>query len=514
MRIVRDEKTLPAAVCAAAVASLLAASAGGSLEMTWSENPVSTSWNEVLNWVPPAGETPSVPDTSQEAAYIKDFGGVPATITLDVSPTIDYLYLEDPQGTLHLNGYTLTLAGPGTSINDGLIVAGSDICTIVGSFWNTGDIELDPGSFVLLYGPDVANTGVILVNTGPGIADSAVVRFLGDVALGHPSISGGELVLNGTDTQGAAIEVDLASLLTNLATHTIRGHGFVQGAAVANEGVIEADPGARLDITCNLFVNRGTTNVTSLGGGTMHVQSGTVDVAGEFVAVTTIVEAGSTLTIGDPVVQYGGSMTVDGTLAAGGGVELMSGAWMSGSGSVQGDLLNTSGAVGPGNSVGTLETGSYTQQGGGRLVIELGGTQEGEYDVLSVTGTADLAGELEINALRGFVAPAFGQAFTILVAQGGITDGDTFDVLTPEWGSFSDSYDYKTGTVTITVESWPLCVAEDVNHDGEVTVNDFLQMLAQWGPCPPACPSDVTGDGVVDYADFLQLLGAWGESCW
>ena len=104
----------------------------------------------------------------------------------------------------------------------------------------------------------------------------------------------------------------------------------------------------------------------------MHVQSGTVDVSGALGAVTTIVEAGSTLTVGDPVVQYGGSMTVDGTLAAGGGVELMSGAWMNGSGLVQGDVLNTSGAVGPGNSVGTIEIRSYTQQGGGRLVLEVG----------------------------------------------------------------------------------------------------------------------------------------------
>ncbi|MHC4652356.1 MAG: hypothetical protein ACYTES_16055 [Planctomycetota bacterium] len=513
--MMRQKKDVPAGICAVAVAGLTSGVAIGSIEMTWSNNPVNTSWNDVLNWVPPGGELPSVPDTLDEAAYIKDYGGVPTTITLDISPTIDYLDLENPQATLHLGGRTLSLAGPGVSSNAGLIVADPGLNTISGSFWNLGDIEIDAGGLLIVNGPQVQNTGVVLVNTGPGSADSAVIRVEGNVALGHAVIPGGELVLNGTETQPAAIEIAPLASLTNLAGHAIRGYGFLQGE-VTNEGVIEADPGAKLDLTCNIFINRGTTSVTSLGGSTVHVQDGTVELSEELTAVTTIVDAGGTLTVGDLIFNNGGSMTVDGTLSAGSGVELMNGGELNGSGSVQGDVLNSSGTVAPGSSVGMIDVGSYTQQGGGRLVVELGGTQEGEYDVLSVVGVADLAGELEINAVRGFVAPSVGQAFTILVAQGGIADGDTFDVLTPEWGSFSDSYDYGAGTVTITVASWPECVVEDVNRDGEVGINDFLQMLAEWGPCPPGgpCPSDVSGDLVVDVVDFLQLLEAWGETCW
>jgi hypothetical protein len=511
----RHKKKVPAGFCAVAVAGLIPAVAIGSVEMTWSDNPVSASWNEVLNWVPPGGELPSVPDTPDEAAYIKNYGGIPTTITLNISPTIDYLDLENPQATLHLGERTLSLVGPGASLNAGLIVADPGLNTISGSFWNLGDIEVDAGGLLIINGPQVQNTGLVLVNTGPGTADSAVIRVEGNVALGHAVIPGGELVLNGTETQPAAIEIAPLASLTNLAGHAIRGYGFLQGE-VTNEGVIEADPGAKLDLTCNLFINRGTTSVTSLGGSIVHVQEGTVELSEELAAVTTIVDAGGTLTAGDLIFNNGGSMTVDGTLSAGSGVELMNGGELNGSGSVQGDVLNTSGTVSPGNSVGTIEIGSYTQLSGGRLVVELGGTQEGEYDVLSLTGSASLGGELEINAVRGLVAPSVGQAFTILVAQGWIIDGETFDVLTPEWGSFSDSYDYGAGTVTITVDSWPECVVEDVNRDGEVGVNDFLQMLADWGVCPPGgpCPSDVSGDLVVDVVDFLQLLGAWGETCW
>jgi hypothetical protein len=511
----RQKKEVPAGICVAVVVGLAVSAADGSVEMTWSNNPVNGSWNELLNWVPPGGELPSVPDTPDVAAYIKDYGAGPATITLDISPTIDYLDLENPQATLHLGERTLSLAGPGVSTNAGLIVADPGLNTISGSFWNLGDIEVAAGGLLILNGPQVQNTGVVLVNTGPGTADSAVIRVEGDVVLGHSVIPGGELVLNGTETQPAAIEVAPLASLTNLAGHAIRGYGFLQGE-VTNEGVIEADPGATLDLTCNIFINRGTTSVTSLGGSTVHVQDGTVELSEELTAVTTIVDAGGTLTAGDLVFNNGGSMTVDGTLSAGGGMELMNGGELNGSGSVQGDVLNSSGTLSPGSSVGTIEVGVYTQLSGGRLVVELGGTQEGEYDVLSVTGMADLAGELEINAVRGFLAPSVGQAFTILIAQGGITDGDTFDVLIPEWGSFSDSYNYGAGTVTITVDSWPPCVIEDVNRDGEVGVNDFLQMLAEWGPCPPGgpCPSDVNGDLVVNVVDFLQLLGVWGHTCW
>ncbi|MHC4220295.1 MAG: hypothetical protein ACYSU7_17765 [Planctomycetota bacterium] len=476
-----ETKTVPAGICAGAVAALLATGALGSIEMTWSNNPVSSSWNAVLNWLPPGGETPSVPDASDEAAYIKDYSGVPTTVDLDVSPTIDYLHLENPNGTLHLNGNTLSLAGPGLSVNGGLIVADPGLSTLRGSFWNMGDIELDPGSLLILDGPEVANAGVIFVNTGPGVADSAVLMFEGHVMLGHPVIPGGEVVLNGTDTQPASFEVAALSSLTNLAGHTIRGHGFVQGE-LTNEGVIEADPGASLMVASDLFTNRGTMNVTTLSAGSLYVEAGNIDVSGGLYSSTVVLDGGCTLAIGDPIILFGAWAVIDGTLAAAGGVELLNGTWLSGTGSVAGDVVNTSGALAPGGSAGTLEVdGVYAQDVGGRLVVELGGTAAGEYDVLSVTGVASLAGELEINALRGFVAPSVGQSFTILAAQGGISNGDTFDVLTPEWGTFTDTYDYPAGTVTITVDSWPPCVVEDVNRDGAVGIGDFLQMLAEWG---------------------------------
>jgi hypothetical protein len=61
-------------------------------------------------------------------------------------------------------------------------------------------------------------------------------------------------------------------------------------------------------------------------------------------------------------------------------------------------------------------------------------------------------------------------------------------------------------------ECQPTCPG-DTNGDGQVAINDFLQVLSDWGPCPglPApCPGDLSGDDVVDTVDFLLVLELWG----
>ncbi len=53
----------------------------------------------------------------------------------------------------------------------------------------------------------------------------------------------------------------------------------------------------------------------------------------------------------------------------------------------------------------------------------------------------------------------------------------------------------------------------DVDADGTVGINDFLALLAAWGPCPgppDTCFADIDGDGAVGITDFLALLAAWG----
>jgi hypothetical protein len=52
----------------------------------------------------------------------------------------------------------------------------------------------------------------------------------------------------------------------------------------------------------------------------------------------------------------------------------------------------------------------------------------------------------------------------------------------------------------------------DLDCDGAVSVTDFLDLLAAWGPCPPQadCPADLDHGGDVGITDFLKLLAHWG----
>ena len=50
----------------------------------------------------------------------------------------------------------------------------------------------------------------------------------------------------------------------------------------------------------------------------------------------------------------------------------------------------------------------------------------------------------------------------------------------------------------------------DLDNTGDVGINDFLVLLAAWGPVPTPDPPDFDGDGSVTITDFLELLAHWG----
>ena len=53
------------------------------------------------------------------------------------------------------------------------------------------------------------------------------------------------------------------------------------------------------------------------------------------------------------------------------------------------------------------------------------------------------------------------------------------------------------------------CAAADLDGSGDVGINDFLKLLAAWGP-NPGHPADLDGDDVVGINDFLAMLALWG----
>jgi hypothetical protein len=87
---------------------------------------------------------------------------------------------------------------------------------------------------------------------------------------------------------------------------------------------------------------------------------------------------------------------------------------LSGNGIVTADVVNTSGRVQVGNTVGTLTiVGDFENEATGVVAVDIGGTVSGtDSDRLIVTGTAILNGTLQVSLVNGYV-PVSGDAFEI-----------------------------------------------------------------------------------------------------
>lgn len=143
------------------------------------------------------------------------------------------------------------------------------------------------------------------------------------------------------------------------------------------------------------------------------------------------------------LVGEGAALEVDALLFGPGGV-------IGGPGTFPSALTNT-GVVSPGDSAGAgrfAVAGAYTQAASGLLEIDLGGTGEGDYDVLQVTGQAVLGGTLRIKLTGGFI-PQPGDAFEI-VRAGSITG--VFEIVELPEG-IAGEVDYGEKTVTVAVSA-------------------------------------------------------------
>lgn len=50
----------------------------------------------------------------------------------------------------------------------------------------------------------------------------------------------------------------------------------------------------------------------------------------------------------------------------------------------------------------------------------------------------------------------------------------------------------------------------DADNSGDVSIEDLLLVLAEFGTCTQMCDGDLDGDGLVDINDMLAVLEAWG----
>ena len=182
---------------------------------------------------------------------------------------------------------------------------------------------------------------------------------------------------------------------------------------------------------------------------------------------------GCTFTVGEggSYVQHSGKTTVNGKLTlskteertdesdsesdpAAADIKIVKGSLLGNGGTVAAHV-SSSGTVIPADSLTTTGklgiTGSYTQTAAGAMDANLAGANSGQFNVLTVTGTATLGGTLNIGLLKNFV-PVIGAEFEILTAK---HVSGTFATVNGTKISSSEHFTvtYNSDNVTLTVVS-------------------------------------------------------------
>lgn len=225
-------------------------------------------------------------------------------------------------------------------------------------------------------------------------------------------------------------------------------YGSASGAILLTGGPINFRADATVTVnntanTINSVVGGAATRFTKAGTGKLtlggaNTYAGTTNISGGTLAL------GANGSLASPTLIVGASTTFD-VSAVTGGYTLAASQTLSGTGTVTG-AMSVSGTLSPGNSPGTISTGSQAWLNGGDYnlqVLDATGVAGTGFDQVAVTGTLDLssltADGFSINLWSLASTDANGnalnfdnttdQSWTILTTSGGITGFDAADFI-------------------------------------------------------------------------------------
>jgi hypothetical protein len=250
----------------------------------------------------------------------------------------------------------------------------------------------------------------------------------------------GSTMTGGTYTVSGTLKFTNASIVTNSAKITLTG----STAQIVNQSAVNA--------LANLSGNISTGSFTATGGQQYATTlSGSFSNAGKvMVGKNSGFKVLCNPTFACPYTQTGGMTTVDGTLTALFGVNI-NGGKLFGTGTVAASV-NSKASVTAGDTAtkaGTLSVSTYTQQSGGSLNIQLGGTTVGtQYSQLAVANGASLNGTLNVKLINGF-APVIGNVFTILTTSARTGTFSTVNLPTLSGAHFVINYSATSVTLTV-----------------------------------------------------------------
>ena len=380
-------------------------------------------------------------------------------------------------GTVEVTSGTLDLQSGGSSTNgrfafdnggqtivrngfrfDGLNSGtGDGVLQLRGQVVADGTLDFRDGSRLEIAEGSISGTAVSIGDVRwsggrmSGFTSAGTLRVVnGHKYLGDPNGNGGGLTNTGTiiheatdgnnegefrfdGTQDAPGVLDNQGLYDITADGSMYAYGFRSTrlhGRIDNSGTFRKSGGE------GTFSIHGDDRLPFHNTGTVEVTSGRLGIfSGYYQSDGTVrVGEGSTFDIGSNNAFTGGTITGTGTLT--------------------GNVSNTGATVSPGSSPGTLTIdGNYTQGADARLLIEIAGLADGEFDVLNITGTATLTGgTLEVVLLPGDYDIPMLTEFDFL--QAGTLTGSfsNFILPTDEFGAplFLATPDSATGDFTLT----------------------------------------------------------------
>ena len=418
------------------------------------------------------------------------------------------------------NGTATTIGHQGTAELN--ITAGASVA------FESTDIGEDSDAVVLVSGvgatggPTTWSTGNMTIGFLGGGAeltfDEGALVLTDSAFVG--GFGSGDVELNGTDTNGNPTQWIMTGHLSlgtetlgminildgaNLATDTARIGGSTTGIGLG-QLQLASNPG----FPTSTWVNTGDVDL----GGSQPGGSGLLEVR-----ENSQVEIGGTLNI-----RHDSTVLVEDSVLIADQIEnLNNGVFeMNNGGEVQfnrfdGDLVNPHGTLSPGvGSVASAIIGDYTQDGDASIVFEVGG-YSGQHDQLTIQGTADFDGMLELRLVNGFV-PDPGDTFVVLAANSliavfdNVTSGQRLTTVDGNGSfivNFGPASSHNPNQIVLSDFASESGGIGDVNGDGEVNLLDVVPFVDVLVGGDFVAAADINQDGVVnlmDVAPFVDLL--------
>jgi len=326
----------------------------------------------------------------------------------------------------NVSGKTLALTQTNTTNNSGgtLEATNGGTLNLNNTTVNKGTLSATGGGTLNIGGQLTSSTGsAVNLNGAGGTVNINSATLLGTIngASGTTLVFGGVNAFNATTvTANLDLSTNNTARLLMQGANTVTGN-ISLGTSGANTGLDIYSTNDALTINGNLT---GFGNVYQDGSGGFLVNNGLVsaNVSGKTLSLgqsnfattgATQVTKGATLNVtSTSFTQTAGLTQVDGVLNLVNAPLALKGGVLDGSGTINGNVVNTGGTVSPGDSPGTLTiAGNYTQGSGGALDIEFTNSL---HDLLNVTGLATTGGLLDVNFLDSAYTGGVGSQFAFL----------------------------------------------------------------------------------------------------